>query len=84
MKFSFPFSIEYKQQSNLRPLEAYLYFMFLVHFCRETSKLVTILTELWEEKKEDEKWEGRKKRRQFVLIFLVASNSDWKNRDIYN
>jgi hypothetical protein len=35
--------------------------MFLVHFCRETSKLVTILTELWKEKQEDEKWEGRKK-----------------------
>jgi hypothetical protein len=58
--------------------------LFLVYFCREASKIVTILTELWEEKKEDENWEGRKKRRQFVLIFLVASNSDWKNRGIYN
>jgi hypothetical protein len=57
--------------------------MFLVHFCREASKLVTILTELQEEKQEGEKWEGRKNWRQFVLIFLVAPNSDCKNRDIY-
>jgi hypothetical protein len=35
--------------------------MFLVPFCCEASKQVTILTELWEEKQEDEKWEGRKK-----------------------
>jgi hypothetical protein len=58
--------------------------MFLVYFCLSASKLVTILTELWEEKRKDKKWEGRKKLRQFVLNFLVASNSDWKNWDICN
>jgi len=35
--------------------------MFFVYFCRAASKLVTILTELWEEKQKDEKWEGGKK-----------------------
>jgi hypothetical protein len=61
VRFSFSFNIEYKQQSNLWLPEIYLYFMFLVHFCRAASKLVTIVTELWEEKQENEKWEGRKK-----------------------